>query len=407
MVNMESLLKELEKLPREIYDIIMINYINKCSYIEQIRMIDIDIKNFKLKKMVMKNLEKMPMNFNELTNNIYKKYLDRNKIECKNVYMVLIEDAPLYENGMETIRFWEKSGINVNFNWILMVNASRINNTEMIKYLIEREYYERYESEFAYFMLMLNNQEILNIIDERNLNITIANYLVDDLCSMGMLGMIEWIYERKEKYGFNYTEKAMAYASGNNNLSILRWMKDKFKEELKYDDESFDEAAYNGCFEVMDWWITSGYEIKTSDGLFTNLFEAFYFNIEVINYIKNNNEYIKIKYDEEIFDNAVCDGSFDILEWWHNSGLQVKYSSDILDYISMPESANWMIIHKYDITFTDYALENIESLEMLIWWIEFIKINNLKIKINKKRIIENAMRYDNEELIKYCKENEF
>lgn len=406
-MNMESLIKELTKIPREIYDVIMINYINECSYIEQIRMIDIDIKNWKLQKIVRRNLEKLPENFNQLTNDMYKKYLERNGIKCKNIYMVLLEDAAVYENGMETIKFWEKSGINVNFNWLLMVNASRTNNTEMIKYLIEKEYYQVYESEFSYFMLMIYNQDILNIIDERNLNIIIANYLVDDLCSMGMLNSVKWIYERREKYGFNYTEKAMAYASGNNNMYIIRWMKDKFKNELKYDEESFDEAAYNGCFEIMDWWITSGYEIKTSEGLFTILFESFYFNIEVINYIKNNNEYINIYYDEEIFDNAFCDGSIDILDWWHNSGMEIKYTIDILDYASIPESANWMIINGYKMTFTDFALENIESLEMLIWWLEFLKLNKLNLKINKKRIIENALRYDNEELIKYCNENEF
>ena len=56
---------------------------------------------------------------------------------------------------------------------------------------------------------------------------------MDDLCAMGLLNMIEWIYNRREKYGFVYTEKAMAYASGNNNIDILRWMKKTFKDELK------------------------------------------------------------------------------------------------------------------------------------------------------------------------------
>ena len=44
---------------------------------------------------------------------------------------------------------------------------------------------------------------------------------------------------------------------------------------------------------------------------------------------------------------------------------------------------------------------------MLEWWLKFLNIKNSNLKINKEKIIQNAVEYDNEELLKYCIENDF
>ena len=89
-----------------------------------------------LKKHIQKNLKKLPENFNQLTCDKYKKILKRNSIKCKNIYITLIKDAPRFYNGMEMIKIWEKIGIKLIIKWEMMVNALKMNNTEIIKYLI-------------------------------------------------------------------------------------------------------------------------------------------------------------------------------------------------------------------------------------------------------------------------------
>ena len=89
-----TFIQHMEKLPREVYDMIMIEYIDSLSYINQLIFINLYIKNNMLKKHVQKNLKNLPENFNVLTRGKYKKVLKRNYIKCENIYITLLEDTP-------------------------------------------------------------------------------------------------------------------------------------------------------------------------------------------------------------------------------------------------------------------------------------------------------------------------
>lgn len=393
----------MERLPREVYDMIMIEYIDSLSYINQLMIIDLYIKNNMLKKHIQKNLKKLPENFNQLTCDKYKKILKRNSIKCKNIYITLIEDTPRFYNGMEMIKIWEKIGIKLIIKWEMMVNALKMNNTEIIKYLIKNKFYKVYHSEFIYYMLIYINNEILNIVDKENLKIETDYYIVDELSSYGMLDRIKWLYDRKDKYKFMINEHAMEMACSFGYVHVLEWFKNN--NLCIYDEECISQACYTGNIEILNWWLESKLELKIADYLFSELFESFYFNLDVINWIKINK--IDIKYDEDIFDNAYIDGNIEILDWWHESGMEVKYSKNILGYTTEPKSGDWILEKGYIVYFTQDALNSIETVEMLEWWMNFLNKYNYNLKINKEEIIKNAILYDNEELLDYCKENEF
>ena len=398
-----TFIQHMEKIPREVYDMIMIEYIDSLSYINQLIFIDLYIKNNMLKKHVQKNLKNLPENFNVLTKGKYKKVLKRNYIKCENIYITLLEDTPKCCNGMEMIKIWEKLGFNLIIKWEMMTNASKMNNTEIIKYLIKNNIYEMYYSDFLYYMLIYRNYEIMEIIDKKNLKINTDYYIITELSSHGMLDMIEWLYKRKDKYKFMINEKAMEMACSFGHINVLDWFKNN--NLCIYDEECISQACYSNNIQVLNWWLQSNLELKISKYLFEELFEAFYFNLDSINWIKINK--INIEYDEDIFDNAYIDGNIGILDWWHESGMKIKYSKNILGHTTDPKSAEWILEKGYEVYFTQNSLDNIESVEMLEWWLKFLNIQNSNFKINKEKIIQNAIRYDNEELLKYCIENDF
>ncbi|KAI9217509.1 hypothetical protein BC828DRAFT_418058 [Blastocladiella britannica] len=62
-----------------------------------------------------------------------------------------------------------------------------------------------------------------------------------------------------------------------------------------------DDASRNGHVDVLEWWRNSGLELK---------------------------------YTRQAMDDASCNGHVDVLEWWRHSGLELKYTHQAMDQAS-------------------------------------------------------------------------
>jgi hypothetical protein len=96
-------------------------------------------------------------------------------------------------------------------------------------------------------------------------------------------------------------------------------------------DDSMDYASKNGWINILNWWVQSGLELKYSEWAFTW---------------------------------ACYSKQFEVLNWWLNSGLEIKLKPNIVDiliYTENVEVLNWWIQHRDKLPF-DYDPKTIEGL---------------------------------------------
>jgi hypothetical protein len=92
-----------------------------------------------------------------------------------------------------------------------------------------------------------------------------------------------------------------------------------------YDQEPLDEASRKGHIHVLQWWKTSGLELRY--GLVMDIASASG-QIPVLEWWKNSN--LSLDYDRHALRSASYRGEVEVLEWWKRSGLKLVYDKEVL-----------------------------------------------------------------------------
>jgi len=166
-----------------------------------------------------------------------------------------------------------------------------------------------------------------------------------------------------EKFDLSVDENFIKHASMNGCVNFLEWWRSSGLE-LKYTVDAIDYASQNGHVNVLDWWL------------------------------KAHNEFgLELKYTDAI-DWASSKGHVDVLEWWlkvyNESGLELKYSCSCMDFASKNGHVDvlewWLKVHKsygLELKYTDDAM-NLASengyIGGLEWWLRVYKEFGLSLK---------------------------
>ena len=88
----------------------------------------------------------------------------------------------------------------------------------------------------------------------------------------------------------------------------------------QFSELSMDSASKNGHLSLLDFWKNSGLELKWSEKAMDDAK-----NIRILNWWKHSG--LELKYSQNAMDHSqnTC-----ILNWWRGSGLELKYSKNIL-----------------------------------------------------------------------------
>jgi len=191
------------------------------------------------------------------------------------------------------------------------------------------------------FLEWLKNSGLL---PSKFLSITyVRGYNMFEIASeYNQVNVLEWC--KKSDIPRNYTEYALYCASLNGNLDVLTWWKNSGLP-LKYDSQTIDHISSNIMIrknKFFKTWLPSSIYIDYYDEIVKNLnsfrvsgsgleyqrtrVESFNNNIriDVLNWWLNSN--LPLKYTENTLDLASFWGYINVLQWWVDSGLQLKYS---------------------------------------------------------------------------------
>jgi ankyrin repeat protein len=103
---------------------------------------------------------------------------------------------------------------------------------------------------------------------------------------------------------------------------LTRIKKMNFPMGLEYSGFSLTHPSETGNIDILKWWFNSGLELKYG----TKALELASTNghINILELWKNSG--LELKYDQHALDYASGSGQVSVLEWWKNSGLKLKYS---------------------------------------------------------------------------------
>ncbi|RKP17230.1 hypothetical protein ROZALSC1DRAFT_24408 [Rozella allomycis CSF55] len=127
-------------------------------------------------------------------------------------------------------------------------------------------------------------------------------------------------------------------------------------------------ASQNGHLNVLEWWKNSGVELKWSEDAMD--WAGRDVHIDVLDWWKKSG--LELKWSEDAMDLASEYGHLNVLEWWKKSGLELKWSENAMNSAS------------------EYG-----HVKVLEWW----KKSGLELKWSDDAIYEQRYRFNTEFLL--------
>jgi hypothetical protein len=182
----------------------------------------------------------------------------------------------------------------------------------------------------------------------------------------------------------------------SENVSVLEWWMYNYKKHISdgsgsnqenksknifivYTEDVIDNASKNGNIDILNWWVNSKLQLKYSHKALDNASGNGHVN--VLNWWVNSK--LKLKYTYRALDIASIRGHINVLEWWKHSGRKLKYSDTAINYASIKghvDVLEWWKNSGLKLKYCDMALKCCYNVKVLEWWVN----SNLPLKYSKK-----------------------
>jgi hypothetical protein len=213
-------------------------------------------------------------------------------------------------------------------------------------------------------------------------NLKITEDYIKNICSVGNLETLKYIKNtNKIKDGclaeydpifanILRIRTAVDLACVNGHTNTLTWLINNLPHDSHYTEWALYYASACGHINVLDWWRNSGLELKYNSWILNDINPKEHIN--VFNWWRNSG--LELKYSEGALNNASSNGDINILDWWRNSGLELKYSKDALNWASFNGHINvleWWFNSGLELKYDQEALYNASyknHINVLEWW---------------------------------------
>jgi len=220
----------------------------------------------------------------------------------------------------------------------------------------------------------------MNRIYPLNPRIDLKHHEIQNLLNTSCIpSFFEWWKNTQDITTYTYTLDKCMY------IPVLEWWANSGLE-IRYTEVAMDFASYSGNIEVLDWWKIRALKMPLP------LEQSLKYSINSMNVFddETENHYLvlgwwkqlsietglPLKYTELAMYNCRID--ITLLEWWKNSGLELKYDEKCIDEIG-----------------TDYVKHHVS---LLNWWLKFSKETGLPMKYTEVEIDEIIKKYDSHKL---------
>jgi hypothetical protein len=187
--------------------------------------------------------------------------------------------------------------------------------------------------------------------------------------------------ETIKKFDLKITEEYIRNLVKYGKVDVLMFLLEKHNSLISgFTSEALNYASQNGHVNVLEWWKNSGLELKYDEYALSLASKNGHVNV-LDWWFKSG---LPLKYDEYALNHASCYGNINVLDWWKNSGLPLRYNEYALDYASSNghvEVLTWWKNSGLPLKYSEYALKSLEegNVNVLEWW----KNSGLPLKYNE------------------------
>ena len=158
------------------------------------------------------------------------------------------------------------------------------------------------------------------------------------------------------------------------------------------------DASTKDNIDELNWWKDSGLELKYSKNAIH--YASANGNFDVLNWWKDSG--LELKYSENAIHYASKNGRIDVLNWWKDSGLELKYSKNAMDYASRDghiDILKWWKDSGLELEYSEEAMDYASTdghIDILNWW----KDSGLELKYSK-RVMDFASKYGHIDILNW------
>ena len=230
----------------------------------------------------------------------------------------------------------------------------------------------------AYYAIKINNIIILDklLLLGHKFN---KNINVNKAAGKGYIEILDWFYDNSIKnpsqVSFCYTYEAINKAAKKGHVSVLNWFLKLHLKDCKYDilytSEAIDQASRYHRIEVLNWFLK----------------QNFLLNMPLLYTPNSLNTYN----EKNIFKNHRINYQL-TLNWWLNSGLELKYLNHAVDFAAHDSNLKvlkWFLKihlkHGYPFRHSANAVESVAknlNIRILDWFFEIYYKYNIPFLYN-------------------------
>lgn len=214
-------------------------------------------------------------------------------------------------------------------------------------------------------MNMAKNTQVLDWWNCATEDFTYSPDALTEAAANGDISKLEWWWNFDRSLYSGSEEELIYRASEFNHPSILQWLYDRL-DEFIYSDVVIDTASEYGSVAALEWWKNSGLELRYTEDA---MIRADHFGDEeeqiiTLNWWKNSG--LPLQYDETCILLASYYGYVKILQWWLDSGLSLRYDTKAMDDARDREVLDWWLQSGLELKYTRNDPER--HLDVVEWW---------------------------------------
>ncbi|KAJ3127020.1 hypothetical protein HK098_006911 [Nowakowskiella sp. JEL0407] len=261
--------------------------------------------------------------------------------------------ALLYASAFDSInvlQWWKQSGLEIRFENSPDFASALIKNLDVLNWWVDTGleitlfncfYLASQNGDDKILERLVELQWPLLMLEE---NYNDRVYPMDIASSRGHVHVLQWWKDAASKYGLElrWSARAMVNASRNDRLRVLDWWAGSGLD-LKFEHPVYRSTAFHR-FRVMDWWANSGLILdwvnECGDIIDLCSKES---DIASLNWWKklSDTKDVKLKWTNVSLEVASLQGNTEILNWWKDSGWEMKFDRGRIVDLSDPVALEW------------------------------------------------------------------
>ncbi|KAJ1560584.1 hypothetical protein HK096_008037 [Nowakowskiella sp. JEL0078] len=217
--------------------------------------------------------------------------------------------------------------------------------------------------------------------------------MLDYVSGNGYIDVLNWWFAKRKdfRWKLKWNPRAINDASANGHVDVLKaW---KIESDLRGMEFLYytDAMDKTSLVAVLNWWKDSGLEMKWTS--FAMNKASMNGHIHILNWWKESG--LEMKWTSFAMDNASMYGHIHILNWWRESGLELLWSIHAMDYASINgcvEALEWWKESGLEMKWTNFAMDYASMnghIHILNWW----KESGLELKWSSKALDLSSMNH--------------